>query len=163
MASLRLGEIVKVLAEGYGLPPGEKGVVEGFSVGGVMVGVVKWGRLDTQCTIPAFALQRVSLPQVEMIWNRIRHKEDMIARALKVWGVVSIELQSTEIAGEGFKVMVHKNRGDALSVRARSLSEAIKMAFTLGYFMRVSMRDVHTAKEKVLRKVEEAREAVRAL
>lgn len=163
MASLKLGEIVKVLTGGYPLPPGTEGVVTGFNVSGVEVCSFEFGESKDFGTVHAFALSKVPLPRAEMLWNRLRHKEDMIARAMRVWGAGSVALTYTDVVGEPFKVTVNWRNGTQLLTRAKSVAEAMKNAFLLAYFLRVTREAVQGAHQELLDALSSLREEVRAL
>ena len=160
--ALRMGEIVRVLVEGYGVPKDTLAAVIGFDVSGVRIGTPKWGQVHKTYTAPAFALRKVHNPQAEMIWNRIRHKEDMILRAMRRWGVTSILIEPTDVTGEIFKVTVAKHSSN-IPVRARTMGEALKMAFMLGYFLRFSVSQIYEEQTVVLKELAALREEVRAL
>ena len=162
MANLRMGEIVKVLVDGYGLPVNSECVVTGFNVHGVIVSTVKYGSFERRSSVAAFALRKLNMPKAEMIWNRIRHKEDMISRAMQRWGVKSVLLEPTLVQGEIFKVTVAKD-DEIVPVRAGSVGETMKMAFMLGYFMRFSVKELYQDRDEVLRELDQLRETVRVL
>lgn len=161
MSSLRQGDIVKVLASGYSLPPEVQAVVVGFNSSGVEVGNVRWGFVQEAVTIPAFALRKVTLPQAEMIWNRIRHKEDMILRAMTVWGIKEVRLKATTVVGQLYKaVIVWQDK--TLEVRAGTLGEVLKTAFMLGYFLRVSSQTVKEVQSRIQELLNAVEELVRS-
>lgn len=162
MANIRMGEVVKVLVEGYGVAPETLALVTGFSASGIQVHTIRYGGLHQVHTVPSFALRKHILPPVEMIWNRLRTKEDMIMRAMRRWGVTSILFEPTDIQGELFKITVNKGQ-ERYPVRAKTIADALKMALTLAYFTKFDMRELDRERQRMLNELQSIREEVQAL
>jgi hypothetical protein len=161
MTRLNPGDIVKVLVNGYSIPCGKQVVLVEFVGQGARVSQWGLGCVTQVAIIPLFALQKVDCLQAEFIWNRIRHKEKMVLRAMKAWEVEEVILKDTDLEETPIRVFLKRRGIVQMGIRAKSLGEALKMAFVLAYFTRFSMQEYWKVKEGILTKLKELHTEVR--
>lgn len=162
MAQIRLGDVVEVLLSGYQVDEGTQAIALEYSGDGIKVLSFKFGSPHKEAVIPAFALKHKTQMQAEMVWNRLRGREGMLIKAMTVWGVKGIEFVSTGLVEEPIKVHIRKD-GFALTVRAKTVGAALKMAFMLGYFTRFRKQEVWDELKGVLERAKEVREYVKGI
>lgn len=166
MAAYKLGDLVEVVADGYALAKGKVAVVTGFDANGVCLTEFKLGQPTMQASLPRFTLRKHSIREVEVMWNRLKHKEEMIMRAFRRWGVLELRAELTEVSGQALKVKIMRegaSEGEPLVVRAGSAGEAFKMAFGLAYYARIGSREVVACVEEVREALGALRQAIKAI
>lgn len=162
MSRLRPGDIVKVLVGGYEpLVEGEEGVVMAFEAEGAVVQIFEYGLPTRQGTAPLYALKEVRLIQAEKLWQKLRGNEPLILKAMRAWGVVRIAFEATGLVDEPLCMIIERGQSGAISLRTKTVAEALKQAFLLAYFARAKTEVFWKAREAALTELEAFREAVR--
>lgn len=163
MANIRLGEVVEVLVSGYHAPVGTTGIVSGMNSVGFTVDTYEFGEISLQYNIPAFALRVYPMPSLDRVWWRLQSKEDMLLKAMEIWGVGGISITPTHVSGELFRVSMTRYNKAAFSVRANSIKDVLKMCFRIAYFTRLRMDAIYKEQQELLHEVGILREVIREL
>jgi len=156
-----VGSLVKVrIQERDDAPVGRVGLVESYTTHyGYQAALFTFGRHYASHTMGPLSLEKYKNPKAEVLWNRLRTKEDMAARALSAWGVSRLRVS---VAPSGFGIDADIRNTD-FTFEGRSLSEIAHNIFVAAYEFRFKTADLMVPLKEVLAEADAVRELVEAM